>query len=369
MIFTRGTLRHDNPCLVETLTRLEPESRQRVAVFIDRGVEAAHPHVMADLPSYFGLHGDRVRLAGTPEGVPGGEVAKNTPSLLTHLQHRLVALGVDRHSVVMAIGGGAVLDLVGFAAATVHRGVRLVRLPTTVLAQNDGGVGVKNGVNAFGVKNLLGAFAPPFAVINDFDFLATLDPRDRRAGLAEAVKVALIRDRAFFDWLEARATELAAFEAGCTEYMIRRSAELHLEHIAAGDPFEYGSKRPLDFGHWVAHKLESRGGYALRHGEAVAIGMALDCHYAAMAGLLAEPVADRVCALLRRLGFVLWDDGLLDDATIADGLREFREHMGGKLTVVLLRGVGDPLAVDALDGTILRRAVKRLHDGRERHAA
>src|SRR4029079_4140447 len=127
------------------------------------------------------------------------------------------AQGLDRHAFVMAVGGGALLDLVGYAAATTHRGGRLLRVPTTVLAQNDSGVGVKNGVNAFGVKNLVGTFAPPFAVINDLRFLQTLEPRERVAGMAEAVKVALVRDASFFEWMEAEAAGLAAFQAEAVE--------------------------------------------------------------------------------------------------------------------------------------------------------
>ncbi len=136
----------------------------------------------------------RWNCVGRPEVVPGGEHVKNDPALVTRLQQRLVELGIDRHAFVVGIGGGAFLDLIGYVAATTHRGIRHIRVPTTVLAQNDSGVGVKNGVNAFGMKNLLGSFAPPFAVLNDADFLRTLHPRDKIAGIAEAVKVALIRD-------------------------------------------------------------------------------------------------------------------------------------------------------------------------------
>src|SRR6185369_3678071 len=159
------------------------------------------------------------------EIVPGGEAAKNDPLLVQRLQRRLLQLGMDRHSCVIAIGGGAVLDLIGFVAATTHRGIRHVRVPTTILAQNDSGVGVKNGVNAFGVKNLIGTFAPPFAVFNDIEFLHALEPRDKIAGMAEAVKVALIRDAVFFAWLEAHADELVAFQPQAMAYMIRRCAE------------------------------------------------------------------------------------------------------------------------------------------------
>src|SRR5262245_48475167 len=225
-------------------------------------------------------------------------------------------LGIDRHAFTIIIGGGAVLDAVGFATATTHRGVRTIRVPTTVLAQNDAGIGVKNGINAFGAKNFLGSFAPPWAVINDAAFLSTLPARDKRAGLAEAVKVSLIRDPVFFAWLREHAAGLHDFQHDLLVRSIRRGAELHLQHIAlGGDPFELGSARPLDFGHWAAHKLESLSSHRLRHGEAVAIGMAIDTRYSVEAGLLSPEDGDIVIGLLRALGFDLWDEALeLKDA-------------------------------------------------------
>ena len=227
-----------------------------------------------------------------------------------------------------AIGGGAVLDLVGFVAATTHRGIRHIRVPTTVLAQNDSGVGVKNGVNAFGVKNMLGTFVPPVAVINDSAFIDVLPGRDKRAGMAEAVKVALIRDRAFFEWLEEKAAALALFASEPLDRLIRHCALLHMRQIAhGGDPFERGSGRPLDFGHWAAHKLEALSGYELRHGEAVAIGIALDTRYSVLAGLLPPGEDERVRALLERLGFALWHEAC--DARGADGKRAAARRPGG----------------------------------------
>jgi 3-dehydroquinate synthase len=238
--------------------------------------------------------------------------------------------------------------------------VRLVRVPTTVLGQNDSGVGVKNGVNAFGKKNFVGTFAPPFAVINDIRLLDTLGERDRRAGLSEAVKVALIRDPAFFRWLAEHADDLRAFRPGATAYMVRRAAEIHLEHIAtSGDPFEFGSARPLDFGHWAAHKLESLTRSRLRHGEAVAIGIALDTVYSARQGFLSEADRDGVLELLERLGLRLWDEAL-DRPELLDGLAEFREHLGGELTVTLLRGIGDGFETHDIDESAMRQSIERL---------
>jgi len=274
---------------------------------------------------------------------------------------------------VLLVGGGALLDAGGYAAAMVHRGIRVVRLPTTVLAQGDSGVGVKNGVNAFGVKNLLGTFAPPFAVINDARFLETLGRRDTIAGMAEAVKVALIRDAEFFTWLEQHATALAAREPAPVAELVRRSAQLHLDHIAtSGDPFETGSARPLDFGHWAAHKLESLTRNRLRHGEAVAIGIALDTAYSAHAGLLPQAAVESVLTLLEGLGFALWDEALEPDGSwdtrppVLDGLAEFREHLGGELTITLLAGIGRGVDVHEIREDLVVGALAFL---RRRHVA
>jgi 3-dehydroquinate synthase len=272
-------------------------------------------------------------------------------------------MGVDRHAFVVGIGGGAFLDLIGYVAATTHRGVRHIRVPTTVLAQNDSGVGVKNGVNAFGMKNLLGCFAPPFAVLNDADFLRTLQPRDKLAGMAEAVKVALIRDAVFFDWLEANAEDLRNFESAAMRHMIRRCAELHMKQIGqGGDPFETGSARPLDYGHWSAHKLESLTSHELRHGEAVAIGLALDTRYSVQVGLLAPGGEERVYSLLKSLGFHLWHPALeRRDADgewlLLRGLQEFREHLGGDLTITLLQSLGVGVEVHQMDSREILRAL------------
>ncbi|MFI5307778.1 MAG: 3-dehydroquinate synthase [Polyangiales bacterium] len=353
--FTRAVLDPGNRCLVDTICSQEPARRHRLFCVLDDGLAHAWPSLSDDLARYCGAHSESLLLLEQPRLVPGGEQAKQSPELIAMLHADLNRLGVDRQSVVLAIGGGAVLDAAGYAAATAHRGVRLVRLPTTVLAQNDSGVGVKNGINAFGKKNFLGAFAPPFAVICDSDFLRTLSPRDLRAGMAEAVKVGLIRDAAFFEWLEQCSGALSRFAQPELEQLIRRAAEIHLRHIGSGgDPFESGSARPLDFGHWAAHKLEALTDHALRHGEAVAIGMALDSRYSAQVGLLSEAALERICALLEALGFALWHDalGLLDadeKPAVLAGLQEFREHLGGELTVTLLQAIGHGVEVHEID--------------------
>lgn len=364
VVFSRKVFSPSNPALSEIICRREPERHHSVAVVIDANVASAWPGLFENIQSYTDTYGDCMSLAAPPLIVPGGENCKNMPEEVNRLHRWMLDAGLDRQSVLLSIGGGAVLDMAGYAAATFHRGIRLIRLPTTVLAQNDAGIGVKNGINGFGVKNLIGCFAAPFGVISDFDFLDTLDVRDKRAGLAEAVKVALIRDPDFFKWLTSEAQALVAFSPDQTETMIRRCAELHLAHIAhGGDPFEFGSARPLDFGHWAAHKLEAMTDYRLRHGEAVAIGMALDAGYSSEIGLLEREQAASICALLEALGFSLWDAVLDHDEgrkSLLDGLAEFREHLGGELTLTMLSNIGCGIEVRSVELPALKIALEKL---------
>ena len=361
--FTRGIWNSANTLFRDTVSAPEPRRRHRVFIAIDDAVAAAHPRLIADIQQYFAVHGDVLGLATEPVRVPGGETAKNELAHLFALLADLNNAAMDRHSYVVAIGGGAVLDVVSLAAALAHRGIRTVRLPTTVLAQADSGIAVKNSVNLFGKKNFAGTFVPPFAVINDGTYLDTLPPRERIAGLAEVVKVALLRDAVLFAQLELEAAALVTGERDALTHAVRRSAELHLGHICGnGDPFELGSARPLDFGHWAAHKLEMMTGHRINHGEAVAIGMALDTRYAARVGLLDDLTAERILRLLEALGFRLWDPALLQPSadgglTLLEGLREFREHLGGELHVTLLRGIGHSLEVSSIDQTLMLEAV------------
>jgi 3-dehydroquinate synthase len=357
--FTDEAFAASNSTLVDTLGRREPARRHRVFVVCDANVLAATPSLAAEIEQYAAAHAGRIEMVAPLEVIPGGEAAK-LAGVLDRLWRRFAELRLDRHSYVIAIGGGAVLDVAGYAAATLHRGIRLVRMPTTVLAQNDAGIGVKNGINAFGAKNMLGTFAAPFAVINDGRFLATLGERDRIAGMAEAVKVALVRDAAFFGWLRDAAPQLAAFERDAVAYSIRHSAELHLAHIATGgDPFELGNARPLDFGHWAAHKLEIMTDHALRHGEAVAIGMALDARYSVEAGLLGEADQQAIVDLLQALRLPTWHDALRSPA-ILDGLDEFREHLGGELCITLLAGIGRGVDERDVQPALVRRSIEWL---------
>ena len=368
--FTRGLFSAGNPLLGDVL---DPGGGAggvaKLLCVVDRDMASAQPALLASLESYCRDHRS-LELVCPPLQVEGGEAVKRDMAAVERVHQAIYARGIDRHSYVAAIGGGAVLDAVGFAAATAHRGVRLVRIPTTVLAQNDSGVGVKNGINAYGQKNFIGSFAPPFAVLNDHDMLTTLSDRDWRAGIAEAVKVALLKDTAFFGLLERSAGPLLGRDMPAMQSLVRRCAELHLEHIASsGDPFELGSSRPLDFGHWAAHKLEQLSAHALRHGEAVAVGIALDVTYARLTRLLPVADGDRVIALLLALGLPVYTPELrlaagMGDGSPAflDGLEEFREHLGGRLTISLLDRIGHEVEVHEMDRTAILHAVDVLED-------
>ena len=356
--FTEGLFAPNNPLLADTLADKEVK---RVLFVVDEGVAEHHPKLIGEIHAYCETWGGKLELVTSPLLVQGGEQTKNNPANVESVQHAIHQHGIDRHAYIVVIGGGAVIDMVGYAAATAHRGVRLVRVPTTVLSQNDSAVGVKNSVNAFGKKNFLGTFAPPYAVLNDLNFLTTLDKRDWLGGISEAVKVALLKDKTFFEFLEHNADLLVERDMRAMEHTVYRCAELHLHHIATGgDPFEFGSSRPLDFGHWAAHKLEAMTRYSLRHGEAVAIGIALDSTYAYLRGMLSETNWQRILDLFDNLNLETYTPELSDTESIVRGLNEFREHLGGRLTIMLLEGVGQGVEVHEMDADLIKQSIDLL---------
>lgn len=338
-----------------------PQGPKKVVFLVDSGVSQAHPRLIDHIIQYSQAHKDCLYLMGNPIIIPGGEVCKNDTSTVELILKAVNEYGIDRHAYMVAVGGGAVLDAVGYACSIAHRGIRIIRIPTTVLAQNDSGVGVKNGINAFGKKNFLGCFSPPAAVINDSVFLSTLHIRDWRSGIAEAVKVGLIKDKPFFQFISASVDMLNRREEQPMEELIYRCATLHIQHIAQNDPFEQGSSRPLDFGHWSAHKLEQLTGYQIRHGEAVALGMALDSTYSYLSERLARTELEQILSLLHDLGFDLYLD-VLQHAELLNGLREFQEHLGGQLTVMLLDGIGKGVEVHHMDEKIIIKSVELLQN-------
>jgi len=367
VFFTRDVFDLGNPVLKSVLCSPNDHEIPKVLLILDESLHLAQPALEPKIQAWFAANKDCLNLVCPPMILEGGERVKNSYFHVSEVQSQIDRFHIDRHSYVIGIGGGALLDLVGLAAATAHRGVRHVRLPTTTLSQDDSGVGVKNGINAFGKKNFIGTFAVPFAVINDLAMLASLSPRDKRAGYIEAVKVACIRDAAFFAEIERNVSRLRNFEAEAMERLIYRCAELHINHIAtSGDPFELGSARPLDFGHWSAHKLEQISDYKIRHGEAVAIGIALDTVYARRQGLLDPASAERVLRLIEDLGFETFSNELFhvdstDSLIVLQGLEEFREHLGGQLTVTLLKAVGQGVEVHEMDDAVIVESIQELH--------
>jgi 3-dehydroquinate synthase len=371
--FTRDVFGADNPLLSGLVAGGGGDLPRKMLVVVDRGLYRHHPQLLEKITDYPRYHPEQVQLAGTPLLVPGGERVKNEAAPLSLVHRAIHQAKLCRHSYVVAVGGGAVIDMTGYAAATAHRGLRLIRIPTTVMAQADASIGVKNGINAFGKKNFLGTFAPPWAVLNDGAFLTTLSSRDWLSGLAEALKVGLVKDAGLFAFLEESALALQNRDLAVMQRVIRQSAALHLEHIATGgDPFEFGSSRPLDFGHWAAHKLEQLSSFGLRHGEAVAIGISLDATYSHLTGRLPLGPWRRIMALLDRLGLPRWAPPLANVRAVLSGLQEFREHLGGRLTIMLLAGIGQPIEVHELEPQVVKEAIAllgRRHPGVAREPA
>lgn len=360
--FTRAAFAQHNTLIRDLLVSdLAPGMHKaRVLCAVDSGLARANPGLVEEVESYAGAHQDAIDLVRAPWVVRGGEISKSDPVQVSELYEHTRSFGLCRHSYLLAVGGGAMLDAIGYAAATAHRGLRLLRMPSTVLAQNDAGIGVKNAINWQGRKNFLGTFVPPFAVINDLDLPATMPRGEQRDGIAEAIKVALIRDREFFELMHRQRQALAAHEPGAVEQMTIRCAELHLAHIrTSGDPFENGSARPLDFGHWSAHKLEELSGNELRHGAAVAIGVALDSLYSHAVGMLDEESLAKIFRTLRDTGFAL-DHPVLEQLDVARALSDFREHLGGSLCITLLEGIGKSVEVDHIDVAIMHRCIAQL---------
>jgi 3-dehydroquinate synthase len=333
----------------------------RVQFWLDAHVAEKQPDLQQRIHALCRRNRPRMSMAGNIQLVPGGEEIKNDIHILERMLKVFNAHDLDRRSYVIVIGGGAVLDAVGFAAAIAHRGLRLIRLPTTTLGQADSGIGVKNAVNLFQKKNWVGTFAVPWAVINDAALLATLPDRDFRCGFVEAVKVSLLKDAEFFAEICRLAPQIRDRDMEVCLPVIRRSAEWHLQHITrGGDPFEMLEARPLDFGHWLAHKLEVLSNFEVRHGEAVAIGVAIDTIYSSLALGLSTEKTEQVVQCLLDLGFSFDCPQLRETTKLFDGLEEFRQHLGGRLTVTMLEDIGRPVDVHEIDHDLMRQAIEMI---------
>jgi len=368
VVFTRQVFAAGNRALLDAIARVPSASPRRCLVLIDRGVLRAFPDLSKHIREWFARHADAFHLVRHPLVLSGGEPIKQSTRSVQRIIEALRTGDICRHSYCLAVGGGAFLDAAGLAAALFHRGVRLVRIPTTALAQCDSGVGVKNAINHAGSKNLLGTFAPPWAVVNDSAFLDSLPLPLLLDGIAEAVKVAAIKDAAFFSAIERAAPRIARGDLPAIRRILQRCALLHLEHIAtSGDPYELGTARPLDYGHWAAHKLETLTRHRISHGHAVAAGIALDALYAACSGLLPERQAMRLINTLRTCGLPVYAPELSKAdrrgrLAVLAGLEEFRAHLGGTLTLTFPSPLGSRTELHSIDETLMTDCIATLSD-------
>ncbi len=362
--FTSTVFESNNGLLAEVIKSYKPKEQVKLLFVVDDGVLKKHPKLIESIRNYCLGHSSQLLFTECLV-IAGGEIAKNNYDNVDRIISAINNNAICRHSFVVVIGGGAVIDMAGYAASVAHRGVKLIRIPTTVLSQNDAAIGVKNGINAYNKKNFIGTFAPPYAIINDIDFLTSLEQRDWIAGVAEAIKVALIKDEFFFKTIKENAIKLKERDMDAMLQTIYRCAEMHMEHIAkGGDPFESGSSRPLDFGHWSAHKLEQMSNYSLRHGEAVAKGIALDLTYSHLVGFISIEILDEILEVMLDIGFDLSIpvSGDTEMQELLKGIQEFREHLGGELTITLIDGIGQKMDVHKIDIELMKNAVNFLNN-------
>lgn len=269
---------------------------------------------------------------------PQGEASK-TRERWARLTDRMLEAGLRRDAAIVALGGGVTGDLAGFVAATYMRGVPVVQVPTSLLAMLDSSVGGKTGVNTAAGKNLVGAFHHPEHVLIDPEILSTLDRRELRAGLAEAVKAAAIADSELFAWMESRAEALAAGEVGPTGELVRRAVGIKAD-VVARDPEEAGRRQVLNFGHTLGHALEATAGFSGLHGEAVAAGMVLEARWGEDAGVTRPGTAERLSSLLDACGIRSWPLDRHAPGQVIEAARRDKKAREGNVRLVLLREVG-----------------------------
>jgi 3-dehydroquinate synthase len=315
---------------------------RRVAIVADENVSAHLETLRASL--------DRAGVASEAIGVPAGEGAKSWAQL-ERVCDALLAMEVERRDIVLALGGGVVGDLVGFASAVVKRGTRFVQVPTTLLAQVDSSVGGKTGINARAGKNLIGAFHQPALVLIDPDVLATLPVRELRAGYAEVVKYGLIDDFGFFEWCEANGPALLTGDATLQAEAIARSVAAKARVVAADEHEINGTRALLNLGHTFGHALEAEAGFdgSLLHGEAVATGCALAFRYSVRRGLCPGQDAERVSAHLRHAGLPDTLATRASGARLVEHMRHDKKASGGRVPFLLARGIGQTFLARDVD--------------------
>ena len=325
--------------------------RPMTAIVTDSNVAAAH---LATLERALAAHGIR----STAIVMPPGEATKSYQHL-AELCDRLLAAGIERRDRIIAFGGGVIGDLAGFAAAILRRGVDFIQIPTTLLSQVDSSVGGKTGINSPHGKNLIGAFHQPLAVITDISLLNTLPKRELASGYAEVAKYGLLGDNGFFEWLEAAAPTIMRGDAQARIHAIKRSCEAKAR-IVAEDETETGVRALLNLGHTFGHALESATNYSQRllHGEGVSIGMVQAFRFSERLKLCAPGTSERVALHLKGVGLPTHVSEIPGDlppaATLLDMMRQDKKAQGGKLTFILVKGVGEAfIAKDVPDHDVL----------------
>jgi 3-dehydroquinate synthase len=313
------------------------------------------PRTRAHGEAFEGLGIEVARLV-----IPAGEGAKSLGQA-SALYDRLIDLNADRHTLVVAIGGGVVGDLAGFVAATYARGLPLFMIPTTLLAQVDSSVGGKVGVNHPKAKNIIGAFHQPCGVWIDTETLTTLPDRELRCGLAEVVKYGVILDAEFFDFVEANAEAILDREPEPLRRIIARSCALKAQVVSADEREETGLRAVLNFGHTIGHAIESVAGYSGRfqHGEAVAVGMVAECRLAERLGWLIPPITERITRLLERLGLPISAPGL-DPDLLLSAMGKDKKNRRGKIRFVLPKELGFVELTDEPDEADIRAILTTL---------
>ena len=335
--------------------------RPRVAVVTDDTVAAHHLLALAEALEAQGI--PMVALS-----VPPGEGSKGWEQY-ARVSEWLLEQKVERRDIVIAFGGGVVGDLVGFACATLRRGVRFVQIPTTLLAQVDSSVGGKTGINTAQGKNLIGAFHQPALVLADIAVLNTLESRDFLAGYGEVVKYGLLGDAAFFDWLETHGPALAAGDMALRQRAVKRSVEMKAG-IVSRDETEEGERALLNLGHTFCHALEKATGYSSRllHGEGVAIGCALAFELSQRLGLCSQEAPSRVRAHLRAMGMKVDISDIPGDLPDAAGLLALmgqdKKVVDGKLRFILARGIGQAFVADDVPGDAVTAVLANALRGR-----
>jgi 3-dehydroquinate synthase len=345
---------HVTRTLPEALLRLNDLiGDARVGLITDSAVESLHGRALLEGLDDLGIRPD-VAV------VPSGEVHKSLDEAV-RLWHWLAAGPLGRRDVLLAFGGGVVIDMGGWVAAGYMRGMRYINLPTTLVGQVDAGIGGKLAVNHGEAKNLIGGFHQPTGVVSNVSYLETLDVRHIRAGLAETIKKALIASPDYWTFIEARAEAILAKDLEALEQLVAAAGAIKATLIER-DPYEYDSRRTLGFGHALAHPLETITGYGpIIHGEAVALGMVVECRMAAARGLLAQDTLERVIALLARVGLPTCAAELpaaVDGDALIAATEKVRLARGGHLRWVLPAALGDTLIVDDVTDRELRAALR-----------